>query len=297
MRWAARRALLRSVVAPWIAVIAAGAGVAGAGVAPAPAAAQVQRPQAESARETSLRRAAAARVELVAAADAGAGQRALTRFLADYPDSPEADGLAAAVASALIRAGRDADAAEVLVEPRGPRSTLVGAALRLAAGDLPGARGAYLEAASGLTGAAATLALSRVALLDRITAAAGRVVGRSLLLQERDGKAAVEHSLAGLEIVDASDRAPLLAFAASTADSAGLEQEARGIRRRLVEEHSLAQEAPAALLALARGLMGAESGLDEARQALERLIIEYPRSALVPEARRALATVRSRGAG
>lgn len=290
MRWDVRSAALRCVVGLCIAGVTAG-------VAVAPAAAQAQRPHGESARDASLRQAAAARVELVAAEDAAAGQRALERFLADHPDGPEADRLSAAVASALLRAGRDAEARAVLAEPHGPRSTLMGAALRLADGDLPGARTAYLEAASGLTGAEATVALARVALLDRISREAGRVVGRSLLLRERDEKAAVEHLLAGLEDVAASDRPPLLALAASGADAAGLEREAQATRRRLVEEYPLSQEAPAALLGLARGLMTSGSDLVEARRALERLIIEYPRSALVPQARRALDVVRDRGAG
>lgn len=288
MRWAVRHTALRSVVGVCIAATAAGAGVA-------PCAAQAQRTHADSARAAAVRQAAAARVELLAAEDAVGAQRALKRFLADHPDSPEADAPTAAVASALLGAGREAEAIAVLAEPRGPRSTFLGAAVRLADGDVPGARAAYLEAASGLSGAEATVALSRVALLDRITPEAGRVVGRALLLGERDGEAAVAHLLAGLEETDPSDRAPLLELAASAADAAGLQQEARAARRRLVEEHPRSQEAPAALLALARGLMVEASDPVEAREALERLIIEYPRSALVPQARRALELVRSGG--
>jgi TolA-binding protein len=44
-------------------------------------------------------------------------------------------------------------------------------------------------------------------------------------------------------------------------------------------------EAPAALLTLARRAVGNPEMKEEARVLLERLIVEYPRSALAPQAR------------
>ena len=85
-----------------------------------------------------------------------------------------------------------------------------------------------------------------------------------------------------------TDRAPLLGLAAEIADGAGLPDEARAVRRTLIEEHPESDEAPGALLALAAALASNQDGLAEARRLLERLILQYPNSVLVPQARREL---------
>jgi hypothetical protein len=84
------------------------------------------------------------------------------------------------------------------------------------------------------------------------------------------------------------ERSAILDFAAGLADRTGLSEEAEQMRREIVEEAPESPEAPLALLALARQRLVRKDGQDEARQLLERLIVEYPRSALVPQAQREL---------
>ena len=55
-----------------------------------------------------------------------------------------------------------------------------------------------------------------------------------------------------------------------------------------------APEAPAALLALARTLTNRSETMGEARDQLERLILDYPRSPLVPQARQELDRLQGR---
>jgi TolA-binding protein len=74
-------------------------------------------------------------------------------------------------------------------------------------------------------------------------------------------------------------------FLADAADAAGDENEAIGLRREIVESLPRTHEAPGALLTLARAAAAHPETGEEARVLLERLIVEYPRSALAPQAR------------
>jgi hypothetical protein len=69
----------------------------------------------------------------------------------------------------------------------------------------------------------------------------------------------------------------------------GFPDEAAGVRSALVRRWPRSPEAPAALLALARGEAPRSPG--KAAMWLERLIVEYPESALAPVARRELAVL------
>jgi hypothetical protein len=91
------------------------------------------------------------------------------------------------------------------------------------------------------------------------------------------------------------ERAALLDFAAEVAESSGRPADADALRQVLVEEHADSPEAPTAMLALARGLSARPTTTDEARILLARLIVDYPRSALVPQARRELERLASAG--
>lgn len=235
------------------------------------------------------REAAAARIELLAAQDAALARKALVTFRAEFPDSREIDRLAAAVARQLMRAGSDDEAAALLAEVDGPRSSMVRGRLLLVRGDAVAARAAFMSAAPGLRGVDATAVLSLATLIGRVSAEAGALVGQALMLQDRgDAGGAVDRVGARVDEIEPPDRPPLLEFVAGIAEEAGLVADARTLRRRLITEYPRSQEAPGALLALARGLGSEEGGRAEARELLERLIIEYPRSALVPQARRAL---------
>lgn len=88
---------------------------------------------------------------------------------------------------------------------------------------------------------------------------------------------------------DAGAAAGLMRLAAGALAHGGLEDEASGVRRRLVEAFPESTEATGALLALARAELPGRP--DAARAWLQRLIIDHPDSALAPVARRLLAEI------
>ena len=84
--------------------------------------------------------------------------------------------------------------------------------------------------------------------------------------------------------------AGLAAFAAVELDAASLEKAARSVRIKLVRAWPRGPQAPRALLDLARSERWEDPG--QAAEWLERLIVEYPESAMAPVARRTLAELR-----
>jgi hypothetical protein len=237
------------------------------------------------------RKAAALQVELLASHDAEAAARALRAFRDEHRNAAETDRLAAAVAGSLERDGRLEAAEAAMAGVRGPRTALVRGRIALLAGERDAARTAYMAAAPELRGAEATHAISLVTLLTRIPEAGAAMLGQALADaaagEPGRGVDRLVSSSAGLA---SAERAALLEFAASLAEEHGLDDDATRIRQIIVAEHPRTSEAPAALLALARA--AADRGGEEARELLERLIIEYPRSALVPQARRDLEQIR-----
>lgn len=239
------------------------------------------------------RLAAALRVERLAAQDPAAAREALAAFREAHPSAPELDRLAAEVGQALLDEGEPA-VDDVLAGVRGPRSALVRGRIALLAGDREAARSAFLAAASGLSGAEATQVLSLVTLLGRLSDPGTGVLARAM------AAAATGEPGAGLDRVveeaaslPAAERAALLAYAAALAENHELAADAQRLRRLVVMEHPRSDDAPAALLALARSLDAGDAGeAGEARELLERLVVEYPRSALVPQARRELDRLR-----
>jgi TolA-binding protein len=73
-----------------------------------------------------------------------------------------------------------------------------------------------------------------------------------------------------------------------------LDSEAERARRVIVTDYAQAPEAPAALLALGRALGARNETLDEARSFLEKLVLDHPRSALLPQARQELDRLQGR---
>ncbi|MGB5302184.1 MAG: hypothetical protein WBP17_03430, partial [Gemmatimonadota bacterium] len=96
-----------------------------------------------------------------------------------------------------------------------------------------------------------------------------------------------------------ADRTPggegMAAFAAQELQDAGKEGEARSVRITIVEGWSGSPEVPRALLDLARADHREHPG--QAVAWLERLVVEYPESAMAPVARRLLAEWRAGVAG
>jgi hypothetical protein len=83
-------------------------------------------------------------------------------------------------------------------------------------------------------------------------------------------------------------------MAASIAERSELDVEAEKARRIIITDYVKSPEAPAALLALARTLSQKSETMGEAREQLERLILDHPRSALVPQARQELDRLQGR---
>lgn len=234
------------------------------------------------------RQAAALRVELLAAQDPAAAAESLRAFRDQNPDVAETDELAAGVAEALYAAGRPADAEAALTGVRGPRTALLRGRLALLAGHRDAARSAFMAAAPGLRGGEATGALTLARLLGRISDEGAAALGRALTeVEAGEPGRGIDSLLASVESLEAAERAALLEFAAGLAHRHGLGADADRLRRMVVAEHPRSDEAPSALLALARASVASGNG-EEARELLERLIIEYPRSALAPQARREL---------
>jgi len=184
------------------------------------------------------------------------------------------------------------------------------------AGDVPRARaalaGATLDAEDEVAGwlalyegdlAAARQALRHVptpeqdvvralALLNRTTAARAPAVGAAFLaLGRADTADAVRRFEAAA--ADLPDAAPvLLAMAARLETARGADLRARRLWQRVAAEYAAAPEAAEAHLEWARGLRRAGDG-EGAREHLEHLILSYPGSALVPQARRELDALRT----
>lgn len=241
------------------------------------------------------RAVAALRIEVMAGQDPGAAHRALDSFREAYPQAPELDRLVGLVGTGLVAAGRSTEAAAVLAGVRGPRSDLVRARLALARGAREQARAAYLRAAPGLSGAEATRVLSLVSLLSRVPDATGVELGLAMDdAAAGDPGRALDRLTAAAGQLGGAEAAAVLHFAAELADAAALDQDAVRLRRIIVADHPRSREAPDALLALARSVP--REACEEARELLERLILEHPRSALVPQARRELERLRGNDA-
>ncbi len=242
------------------------------------------------------REAAAFRIELAAREEGG--ERALEAFESfrrEFPDAPELDRLGAAVGNRLLAEGKLDEAERLLRSVTGPRSSMARGRLALRKGDLQGARSAFLTAAQALSGAEATETIALATMLGRLSSAAGEVLGRaSTELANGRAHEAVAVLVGGTQGLSAGERSVLLDHAASLADRAGLAEEAERIRRTIITDYAQFPEAPAALLALARALAGREDRVAEARELLERLILDHPRSALVPQARRELDRLQGR---
>ncbi|HEU5210210.1 MAG TPA: hypothetical protein VFU06_12525 [Longimicrobiales bacterium] len=242
------------------------------------------------------RQSLAIRLEL--AARAGAVDEAVAQldsFRTEFPDAMETDALLGAVGGALVQSGRLDDAQVLVGSARGPNASRVRGRVLLMRGDVERARTELMNAAPALSGADATETIALVTLLGRTSPVGGRLVGQALaLLTEGERGAAVELLLSESRALNARERAALLDFAASTAQRAGLGALAEQARRAIIDELPRSQEAPAALLALARTLTRHPDGFAEAQLLAERLVLEHPRSALAPQARQLLDQLNAR---
>jgi tetratricopeptide (TPR) repeat protein len=241
------------------------------------------------------RRAQAEVVRLEAAATPEAAVTSWQAFRTAFPDAPELDEVAAAVAVSLQTRGNDEGAAAVLDGVTGPRSTLERGYLQLAQGQTEEGRQTLLTGVGGLPAVEATAVIQFAALLGRLSDGGKGVLVAAGVAAHRGRPEQAARSLAeAVGEVREGDRAPLLGEAARLAERAGAAELAADLRRRLIDEFPDAPEFAEASLALARHI-GRPGGDERAAiRLLEELIITRPNSAIVPEARLELERLRSR---
>jgi len=228
-------------------------------------------------------------------ADAGRAADA-ERRLADWgsvlPDS-DRDDLRRRIAWAWVRSG-DIDRADSTL---GADSTVAAVALRgwmaLFRGELDQAVARFRDAGP-FAGSReeATHRTAAAALAQRLGGARAPDVGRGLLLAVQGDTAAAIGVLegAGERFAPGGGRGDLLAFAGQLALAHG-DARAAPLFAAALAADSTGPSAPAAELGLAE-LAWRHGRPDEARRRLERVILDYPESALVPQARRLLDRVR-----
>jgi tetratricopeptide (TPR) repeat protein len=232
---------------------------------------------------TARRRVAAAlRVRALAQSGRPAdAARALDSLsLGDDPDLRRT--LETAVAWGWVRVGDIARAREQMGEALDADTSGVRGWLALYEGDLATARTALRE--SGTPSRDAVMVLSTLA---RTRASRSELLGSGYLALARGDTLAAAAALerAAGELPDAAPA--LLLRVAELHAARGDIARAEPLWRSIVERHEQSPDAPAAELAWARALIrrGDRGG---ARARLEHLILTYPTSALVPQARRAL---------
>ncbi|MBR9990124.1 MAG: hypothetical protein KFH98_10230, partial [Gemmatimonadetes bacterium] len=241
------------------------------------------------------RQAIALRIQLSARdGDTSSAISAYDAFRTEFPGAPELDATAAALGSLLLDAGRSTDAAHVLDGVRGAASAQLRGRMYLSSGDLDQARHELISAAPLLRGRDATATIALATLLTRVSARGGQLVAQVIAASDEERPVRVREAAAAAGSLPSPERAVVLDFLADAADAAGLAEDAAALRREIIDVLPNSHEAPAALLALARRTAENVESREEARVLLERLIVEYPRSALAPQARAELQRLQTR---
>ena len=220
--------------------------------------------------------------ELEALARLGRGADAERALATSGVSESEARGHARTIARAWVRSGDVAKARAALANAPLDAEDAVAGWLALFEGDLALARRALRQG-----DAAAPQAVAALALLSRTSVQKSETIGRAFLhlVRADSGAAAAQFERAASEL---SDAAPLLlAMAARVETARGAEARAVALWTRVATEFASAPEAAEARLEWGRALRrrGDRRG---AREQLEHLILTYPGSALVPQARREL---------
>jgi len=222
-------------------------------------------------------------VELEALARLGRAAEAERVLAAVAPEiGTRARGFARTIAWAWIRAGDVTRARAALADATLDADDAVGGWLALYDGDLVTARRALRFGE-----VAAPEAVQALALLTRTRAEQSATIGAAFLaLARADSSAAVNQLLRASD--ELSDAAPLLlARAARIETTRGADVRALPLWTRVAEAFTTAPEAAEARLEWGR-LLKRRGALREARSQFETLILSYPTSALVPQARREL---------
>jgi hypothetical protein len=252
------------------------------------------------ARGTDVHRVSARRLFSLSLLEMDQAELMLADYQRTYPQ-PESELIEMRIelARSFIRADRLPDAARVLatgpsitpagdVVPHGRLALELGH-VRLYAGDGVGAIRALEDATSATDSdvRTRTSAIRLAGALASSDSATATRLGRLLFLIARGPTPAELET--GLREWESGDTSPEgMALAASSLDEAGFSAQAAALRERLIERYPVAPESPVALLAIARyerALRPLDRGSSPVSR-LERLILEYPQSAVTPLARR-----------
>jgi len=241
------------------------------------------------------RQAVALRIQLTAReGNTNAAASELESFRAEYPQAPELSETASAIAVRMIAANDLESAERLLFGVTGATAALTRGRLFILKGEIEKARAELLTAAPQLKGAEATETIALASLLLRLSPQGGDIVARVAASRDTDRGAVIASAMVQSTALDVAERAAVLDFLAGASDRAGLFEDADSLRRQIVALAPRSSEAPAALLALARRSLGEEGAAEEAGLLLEKLILEYPRSTLAPQARSELQRLHAR---
>ena len=221
--------------------------------------------------------------------------RDLNTFQAEFPDASELDAIASTIATVLLDRGDLDRAARVVQRVTGPRSSLARGRIALRRGDVARARLELMQSAPALQGAEATETIKLATLLGRVSPQGGELLARATATASAGNTAEAFGLLfSGAGELPGNEPAAILQYAAELAERHDMESEAERARRVIVTDYAQAPEAPAALLALGRALGARNETIDEARSFLEKLVLDHPRSALLPQARQELDRLQGR---
>ncbi len=221
-------------------------------------------------------------IELEALARLGRGADAERALAAAGLSEAVARSYARTIAWAWVRGGDVARARAALANAPLDAEDAVAGWLALFDGDFAVARRALRQG-----DASAPQTLAALALLSRTAAARNATIGRAFLQLARNDSAgaAQEFERAAAEL---SDAAPLLLTMAARVETArGIDARALPLWTRVATDFATAPEAPEARFEWGRALKRRGDRLG-AREQFETLILTYPKSALVPQARREL---------
>jgi tetratricopeptide (TPR) repeat protein len=229
------------------------------------------------------------RVQTLARLGRAADAQALVERAAGSVDAAERARLAGLVADAWVRAGDVGRASAALAAGAAEEGEAAGW-LALYAGDLKRAR--VLLKRIPEEGSGPALSMTALSLLARVRADSAPLVGQAFLAVARgDTAQAIAHFEGAARALP--DVAPIAFGAAARlrharGDAAGAE----ALWRSIVTDHANSPEAPEAELEWARALLR-RGDRAAAIERFEHLILTYPRSALVPLARRELEAARA----
>lgn len=229
-------------------------------------------------------------------------ERLLAEYQRSYPQ-PESElaEMRIELARSFVRAGRLSDAERIVASdisappaeydavPHARLAVELGR-IRLYAGDVAGSIRALGDAAGASDSDVGTRAsaIRLAGVLTSTDSAGARRFGRALhLIARRPAPEELEQGLGAWESGEVLPEA--MALAAIRLDEAGFSRQAAALRGRLIDRYPESPESPVALLAIARyerDRHPLEVTDSSAVSRLERLILEYPQSAVAPLARR-----------